>query len=68
MSVIIDCLDKINVNCFDKHLRKAFTNVSIVGYLGKLKVDITVRIVEIDIYEYFFIIIIGDTKLIANGE
>ena len=67
-SAIIDCFDKINVNYFDKHLRKISTNVNTINYLNKLKMNITIKIVEINIYEYLFFSIIENTKFIANSE
>ena len=75
ISVIINYLinnfDKINVNYFDKYLRKVFTNVNIINfnYFNKFEINVTIKIIEINIYEYLlFFIIIKDIKLIVNSE
>ena len=60
--------NKRNVNCFNKYLWKTFTSVNIINYLNKFKIDITIRIIEINIYKYLFFFIIEDIKLIANNE
>ena len=75
ISVVINCLinnfNKISVNCFNKYLRKAFTDVNIINsnYSDKFKINMTIEIIEINIYEYsFFFIVVEDIKFIANNE
>ena len=46
-----------------------FTNVNIINRLNKLEINITIKIVEINIYKYLsFFITVEDIKLIANSE
>ena len=68
IGVAVNYFDKININCFDKHLRKIFTNVNIADYLNKLEVNTTTKIVEIDTHECLFFFIVKNMKLIANSE
>ena len=68
IGVIIDCLNKMNINYFDKHLRKIFTNVNIINYLSNYKMNMTIKVIEINIYECLFFFTIKDMKFIANSE
>ena len=71
INYLINSFNKINVNCFNKYLRKISTNVNIANfnYFNKFKINTTIKIIEINIYKYlFFFIAIKNIKFIANNE
>ena len=65
---LINNLNKMGVNYFNKHLSKTFINVNIINYFDKLKVNITTKIIEINIYEDLSFFIIENTKPIVNNN